>query len=176
MVRTKFMIKNIAIRSLGPHCNRHNYINEGFSPIGEISYLVVYLFGPLLHWEHFYELYHRELIAFLLWLVRSTPVVLFCAFFHPSDLSVYVGQAQCHGVNNWRSSHWSHGQKSNVSKYSSVIDERSASLSINRSWIWAIPSCHRKENQAQRWPGKWEVNPNHIARLHPASGQRGDLC
>jgi hypothetical protein len=44
MVRTTVMTRNLVIRPLGPRRNGHNRIDEGLSSIGEICYLVVYLF------------------------------------------------------------------------------------------------------------------------------------
>jgi hypothetical protein len=44
MGRMTFMVRQLAIKPLGPRRNRHNYSNEGFSPVGEIFCLVIYLF------------------------------------------------------------------------------------------------------------------------------------
>jgi hypothetical protein len=60
MVRTTVMARNLTIGPLGPRRNRHNCIDEGFSPIGEICYTVVYLFRRLLHREYFCKLYLRQ--------------------------------------------------------------------------------------------------------------------
>jgi hypothetical protein len=48
-VRTIVMTRNLAIKPLGSLSNKQNCIDEGFSPVGEICYFIVYLVHRLLH-------------------------------------------------------------------------------------------------------------------------------
>jgi hypothetical protein len=53
----------------------------------ERSVTPFYLVHRLLHREHFCELYLSQLIAIVLYLLRSTPVPLHCALIHLPELS-----------------------------------------------------------------------------------------
>ena len=165
------MTRNLAIRPLGPCHNGHNRIDEGLVSVGLSTYYIDCCT------ENTFVNCIQELIATTSCLLRSTPVLLLWALIHPpelSDLSVHVRRTQHHREFSWISSHRSNGRKSNVRRYSSFLDERSASLFVDCSWIWTIPTGSREKNQAPRGLGKQEANPDHLTQLHPAFGQRSE--